>query len=115
MYGKKKTVVDAGTPPTDPLYDASHPDEKKKKKKYSSRRVALQETQEVSFPQFINLKKKGKERTKKRAPFDECIPHDVHTLKKESGEEIVCTYFLVFFIVSNNSVTQKKKKEGEKK
>ena len=24
---KKGEVIDAGTPPTDPLYDASHPDE----------------------------------------------------------------------------------------
>ena len=32
-FQKKKQMVaiDAGTPPTDPLYDASHPDESKKK------------------------------------------------------------------------------------
>ena len=31
--GKKGIVIDAGTPPTDPVYDASHPDESTKKRK----------------------------------------------------------------------------------
>ena len=43
-------VIDAGTPPTDPLYDTSHPDEKAQRIKKLS--VQKNAKQKISFIYF---------------------------------------------------------------